>query len=75
MIPDLMTKPTHRKPAHQSASTAPLTLIQRGASRDAQKVIEEVILHLTSLPNATVEITMEIQAITSDGFPKTPLTL
>ena len=40
------------------------------ASRDAQQVIEEVIQHLTSLPNATVEITMEIQANTSDGFPK-----
>ena len=40
------------------------------AARDAQQVIEEVILHLTSLPNATVEITMEIQANASDGFPK-----
>ena len=40
------------------------------ASRDAQQVIEEVVQHLTSLPNATVEITMEIQANTSDGFPK-----
>ena len=40
------------------------------ASRDAQEVIEEVVQHLTSLPNATVAVTMEIQAVTSDGFPK-----
>ena len=40
------------------------------ASRDAQQIIEEVVQHLTSLPNATVEVTMEIQATVSDGFPK-----
>ena len=40
------------------------------ASRDAQQVIEEVVQHLTSLPNSTVLVTMEIQAVTSDGFPK-----
>ena len=40
------------------------------ASRDAQQVIEEVVQHLTSLPNATVLVTMEIQAVASDGFPK-----
>lgn len=39
------------------------------ASRDAQQVIEEVILHLTSLPNATVEVTIDIRATTSDGVP------
>ena len=37
--------------------------------RDAQRVIEEVVQHLTSLPNVTVEVTMEIQAATSDGVP------
>ena len=40
------------------------------SSRDAQQVIEEVVQHFTSLPNATVWVTMEIQAVTSDGFPK-----
>ena len=40
------------------------------ALRDAQQVIEEVVQHLTSLPNATVSVTMEIQAVTSEGFPK-----
>ena len=40
------------------------------ASRDAQQVIQEVVQHLTSLPNATVEVTMDIQATVSDGFPK-----
>ena len=39
------------------------------AGRDAQQVIEEVVQHLTSLPNVTVEVTMEIQAATSDGVP------
>ena len=39
------------------------------AVRDAQQVIEEVIQHLTSLPNATVEVTMDIRATTSDGVP------
>ena len=39
-------------------------------SRDAQQVIEEVVQHLTSLPNATVEVTMDIRATVSDGFPK-----
>ena len=38
-------------------------------ARDAQQVIEEVIQHLTSLPNATVEVTMDIRATTSDGVP------
>lgn len=39
------------------------------AGRDAQQVIEEVVQHLTGLPGATVEITMEIQAKVADGFP------
>ena len=40
------------------------------AARDAQQVIEEIVQHLTSLPDATIVVTMDIQAITSDGFPK-----
>lgn len=39
------------------------------ASRDAQKVIEEVAQHLTSLAGAKVEISMEIQANVPDGVP------
>ena len=39
------------------------------AARDAQQVIEEVVQHLTSLPNATVEVTMDIRATVSDGVP------
>ena len=38
--------------------------------RDTQQIIEEVVQHLTSLPNATVEVTMDIRATVSDGFPK-----
>ena len=39
------------------------------AGRDAQQVIEEVVQHLTSLSDANVELTMEIQATFSDGVP------
>ena len=39
------------------------------AARDAQQVIEEVIQHLTSLPNTAVEVTMEIHVNASDGVP------
>ena len=39
------------------------------AARDAQRIIEEVVQYLTSLPNSTVEVTMDIQAVTSDGVP------
>lgn len=39
-------------------------------ARDTQQIIEEVVQHLTSLPNATVVVTMDIQAVNSDGFPK-----
>ena len=39
------------------------------AGRDAQRVIEEIVQHLTSLPGANIEVTMEIQARVSDGIP------
>ena len=39
------------------------------AGRDAQQVIEEIVQHLTGVPGATVEVTMEIQAKVSDGVP------
>ena len=40
------------------------------AARDAQQVIEEVVQHLTGLPGANVEVTIEIQANASDGVPE-----
>ena len=40
------------------------------AGRDAQQVIAEIVQHLTGLPGATVEVTMEIQAKVSDGVPE-----
>ena len=36
---------------------------------NAQQVIEEVVQHLMGLPGADVEVTMEIQAVVSDGVP------
>ena len=38
--------------------------------RDAQRVIEEVLQHLTSLPGTDVKITMDIEAKVSDGVPE-----
>ena len=35
----------------------------------AQQVVEEVVQHLTGLPGANVEVTMEIHAVVSDGVP------
>ena len=46
-----------------------VTLDPIRAGRDAQKVIDEVVQHLTSLKGAKVEITMEIQANVPDGVP------
>ena len=40
------------------------------AARDAQQVIEEVVQHLTGLPDADVKITMDIEANVSDGVPE-----
>ena len=36
---------------------------------NAQQVIEEVVQHLTGLPGADVEVTLEIKAEVSDGVP------
>ena len=40
------------------------------AGRDVQRVIEEVVQHLTGLPGANVKITMDIEANVSDGVPE-----
>ena len=47
--------------------TVNLDAIRTG--HNAQQVIEEVVQHLTSLPGADVEVTMEIHAVVSDGVP------
>jgi predicted AAA+ superfamily ATPase len=41
----------------------------RRMASDAGKIMEEVVKHLTSLPHATVSITLEIQALLPDGVP------
>ena len=46
-----------------------VTLDPIRAARDAQQIIDEVVQHLTSLAEANVEITMEIQANVPDGVP------
>jgi hypothetical protein len=38
--------------------------------RDAEKVIQEVVQHLTALVGADVEIRVEIQAHYPDGLPE-----
>jgi hypothetical protein len=39
--------------------------------RDAGKIAEEIIQHLTLQPGATVEVTLEIQAQIPEGAPDT----
>ncbi len=47
--------------------TVDLDTIRTGPA--AQRVIEEVVQHLTGLPRANVKITMDIEANVSDGVP------
>ena len=39
-------------------------------ARDAGKIMEEVVLHLTRLYGANVQVTLEIQAAIPDGVPE-----
>ncbi|MGB9903558.1 MAG: AAA+ family ATPase, partial [Desulfotomaculales bacterium] len=39
------------------------------AGRDAGKVAEEIIAHLTALPGAEVKVTLEIEAAVPGGVP------
>ncbi len=48
--------------------TVPLDPLRAGA--DAGKVAQEVISHLSSLPGARVEVTLEIEADVPDGVPE-----
>ena len=61
------TPPTEAAKPKRFYGTVNLDSIR--AARDAQQVIEEVVQHLTSLSDANVELTMEIQATFSDGVP------
>ena len=65
--PDPIPPPTPSRPKRFYGT---VNLDAMRVARDAQKILDEVIQHLTTLPNATVEVTMEIQADTSDGFPE-----
>jgi hypothetical protein len=38
--------------------------------RDAGRIAEEIVQHLSVLPDATVEVTMEIQAEMPNGAPE-----
>ncbi len=38
--------------------------------RDAARIAEEIVQHLSVLPDATVEVTMEIQAEIPTGAPE-----
>lgn len=38
--------------------------------RDASRIAEEIVQHLTTLPGATVEISLEIQAVVPEGAPE-----
>ena len=40
------------------------------AIRDLQKYLEEIITHLSSVDNSEVELSLEVNAVASDGFPQ-----
>ena len=61
------TAPPQAAKSKRFYGTVPLDTIRIGPA--AQRVVEEVVQHLTGLPGATVEVTMEIQARVSDGVP------
>ena len=61
------TVPTQATAPKRFYGTVNLDPIRAG--RDAQQVITEVVQHLTGLPSANVEVTIEIQAKVSDGVP------
>jgi hypothetical protein len=49
---------------HGSVALDPLRL-----GRDAGRIAEEVVQHLTAIPGTTVEITLEVRADLPDGAP------
>jgi hypothetical protein len=46
-----------------------VTLYPIRVGLDASRVADEVIAHLTALPNATVKVTLEIEAVIPEGSP------
>jgi hypothetical protein len=46
-----------------------VTLDPNRVARDAGRIAEEVIAHLGALPNATVQVTLEISADVPAGVP------
>ena len=67
-VPGGKTEPTQDTSPKRFYGTVNLNPMR--AARDAQQIIDEVVQHLTSLPNVTVEVTMDIRATVSDGFTK-----
>ena len=61
-----LTEPTQRllKRFHATATLNSIRL-----SRDAGQIADEVVQHLTKLPGATVEVTVEIQSQIPNGAP------
>ena len=62
------TAPPQAEAPKRFYGTVNLDRIRTGP--EAQRVIEEVVQHLTGLPGADVKITMDIEAKVSDGVPE-----
>jgi hypothetical protein len=67
--------PTHVPPAEAPPRTfqrfhGSVALDPTRSGRDAGRIAEEVLQHLTTLPGASVSVTLEIQAETPNGIPE-----
>ena len=62
--PDLTNERRLSRRFHGSASLNAIRI-----SRDAGQIADEVVQHLTKLPGATVEVTIEVQAQIPGGAP------
>jgi len=59
-----MSEPTIPRRFHGAVNLDPTRV-----ARDAGRIAEEVIQHLTSIVGANVEVTLEIHALVPDGVP------
>ena len=61
--------PTPPQPSQPKRYHGTVTLDSARVGRDASRIAEEIIGHLTSLPGATAKITLEIDIEVPNGIP------
>jgi hypothetical protein len=64
-----LPKPGRTEVAKPKRFHGSVTLNPIRVGLDASRVADEVIAHLTALPNATVKVTLEIEAVIPEGSP------